>query len=81
MLGRKEFAEIWVNKWAEMLQVKSSNKISYKAMFLYYNWLVEKLSKNTPMDEMVRELLGATGGTFKNPPTNFYQNPRPRSWR
>ena len=42
-------------------------------MFLYYNWLVEQLSKNMPMDEMVRELLGASGGTFKNPATNFYQ--------
>ena len=74
LLGRKEFSEIWVNKWAEMLQVKSSNQVSYKAMFLYYNWLVEKLSKNTPMDEMVQELLGANGGTFKNPATNFYQD-------
>jgi len=73
LLGRKEFSEIWVNEWAELLQVKSSNEISYKSMFLYYNWLVEKLSKNTPMDEMARELLGASGGTFKAPATNFYQ--------
>ena len=73
LLTRKEFSEIWVNKWAELLQVKSSINISYKAMFLYYNWLVEKLSKNMPMDEMVQELLGANGGTFKNPATNFYQ--------
>jgi hypothetical protein len=73
LLSRKEFAEIWVNKWAELLQVRSSIQISYKAMFLYYNWLVEKLSKNLPMDEMVQELLGANGGTFKNPATNFYQ--------
>ena len=43
LLERKEFSEIWVNKWAELLQVKSSIQISYKAMFLYYNWLVEKL--------------------------------------
>ena len=74
LLGRKEFSELWVNKWAEMLQVKSSNTISYKAMFLYYNWLVEKLGKNTPMDQMVQELLGANGGTFKSPSTNFYQS-------
>jgi hypothetical protein len=74
LLERKEFSEIWVNKWAELLQVRSvPNQISYKAMFLYYNWLVEKLSKNMPMDEMVQELLGANGGTFKNPATNFYQ--------
>ncbi len=74
LLGRKEFSELWVNKWAEILQVKSSQQVSYKAMFLYYNWLVEKLSKNTPMDQMVQELLGANGGTFKNPSTNFYQS-------
>lgn len=76
LLGRKEFAEIWVSKWAELLQIRSNinGQVNYKAMFLYYNWLVEKLSKNTPMDEMVQELLGANGGTFKNPPTNFYQN-------
>lgn len=73
LLERKEFAEIWVNQWAELLQIKSSNEISYKAMLLYYNWLVERLSKDTPMDQMVRELLGASGGTFKNPATNFYQ--------
>jgi hypothetical protein len=42
-------------------------------MFLFYNWLTEQISKNVPMDKMVQELLGANGGTFKNPPTNFYQ--------
>jgi hypothetical protein len=74
LLERKEFAEIWVNKWAELLQVRTvPNQISYKAMLLYYNWLVERLAKNMPMDEMVQELLGANGGTFKNPATNFYQ--------
>lgn len=72
LLERKEFSEIWVNKWAELLQVKSSIEVSYKAMFLYYNWLVESLSKNMPMDQMVQSLLGANGGTFKNPATNFY---------
>jgi hypothetical protein len=74
LLDRKEFAEIWVAKWAEMLQVRTvPNRISQKGMFLYYNWLVDKLENNTPMDQMVRELLSASGGTFKSPATNFYQ--------
>ncbi len=75
LLERKEFSEIWVSKWAELLQVRTDNtrNVSQKAMFLYYNWLVDKLSKNMPMDEMVQELLGASGGTFKNAATNFYQ--------
>jgi hypothetical protein len=42
-------------------------------MLLYYNWLKDRVASNTPVDQMVRELLGANGGTFTNPPTNFYQ--------
>jgi hypothetical protein len=79
LLERKEFAEIWVSKWAELLQVRQiPNQISQKGMFLYYNWLVELLQKNTPMDQFVQELLGASGGTFSNPATNFYQTTNDR---
>src|SRR4051812_5956278 len=74
LLGRKEFAELWVMKWAELLQIKSSNQVSYKATLLYYNWLQDKISRNVPVNEWVQELLGATGGTFKNSATNYYQN-------
>src|SRR5207253_3373065 len=74
LLGRKEFAEMWVLKWAELLQVRSSNAVSYKAMLLYFNWLTDRLARNVPMDQTVQELLGANGGTFKNPATNYYQN-------
>jgi hypothetical protein len=73
LLGRKEFAELWVLKWSELLQIKSSNQVSYKAMLLYYNWLQDKIAKNVPTDQWVKELLGANGGTFKNPATNYYQ--------
>ncbi len=74
LLERKEFSEIWVNKWAELLQVRTiPNQVSQKGMFLYYNWLVEKLQNNTPMDQFVQDLLSASGGTFSSPATNFYQ--------
>ncbi len=73
LLERKEFAEIWAMKWAELLMVKSSNEVSYKAMFLYSNWLTNKIASGVPLDQLVRELLSASGGTFKNPSTNFYQ--------
>jgi len=76
LLGRKEFAELWVLKWAELLQIRSSNQVSYKATLLYYNWLQDKIARNVPVNEWVQELLGATGGTFKNPATNYYQNER-----
>ncbi|MDC0274382.1 DUF1553 domain-containing protein [Planctomycetaceae bacterium] len=73
LLERKEFVEVWVMKWAELLKIRSDNQNSYKAMLLYYNWLKDRVASNMPVDQMVRELLGANGGTFTNPPTNFYQ--------
>jgi hypothetical protein len=73
LLSRKEFAELWVLKWAELLQVRSSQYVSYKAMLLYFNWLQDKVARNVPVNEWVKELLAASGGTLKNPPTNFYQ--------
>jgi hypothetical protein len=74
LLDRKEFAELWVLKWAELLQIRTEpNIISSKAMLLYYEWLQDKIAKNVPTDQWVKELLAATGGTFKNPATNYYQ--------
>jgi hypothetical protein len=73
LLGRKEFAEMWVLKWAELLQVRSSNTVSYKAMLLYFTWLQDKIARNVPVNEWVQEVLSASGGAFKSPATNFYQ--------
>jgi hypothetical protein len=53
--------------------VKSSNQVSYKSMFLYSSWLTDKIANNVPLNEMVRDLLGASGGTFSNPASNYYQ--------
>lgn len=73
ILGRKEFAEIWVMKFAELLQIRTTLQVSYKSMLLYYNWLQEKIADNVPMNQIVQQLLAANGGTFKNPATNYYQ--------
>ncbi len=73
LLERKEFSEIWAMKWAELLMIKSSNQVSYKAAYLYNSWLTDKIANNVPLNEMIRELLSATGGTFTEPATNFYQ--------
>jgi hypothetical protein len=73
LLERKEFAEIWAMKWSELLMVKSDNRVSYKSAYLYSNWLTEKISGDVPVDEMAAEILAASGGTFSNPETNFYE--------
>jgi hypothetical protein len=53
--------------------IRSTNQVSYKSAFLYSNWLTDQIANDVPLDQMVRELLSVSGGTFKNPATNFYQ--------
>lgn len=77
LLSRKEFVEMWVMKWAELLQIRTvRNRVSYKGMLRYYEWLERQVAQNVPMDEMVQKLLSASGGTFSNPATNYFENER-----
>ncbi|MEO5715735.1 MAG: PSD1 and planctomycete cytochrome C domain-containing protein [Luteolibacter sp.] len=77
LLGRKEFTEMWVMKWAELMQIRTFNadgkNVSYKAALNYYQWLRERIAGNMPFNKLVQELLSAEGGTFSSPATNFFQ--------
>jgi len=74
LLQRKEFVDMWVMKWAELLQVRTiANRVEKKPMLAYYNWLKDRIASNTPTDKMVQELLSARGGSFSSPATNYYQ--------
>lgn len=75
LLKRKEFVELWVMKFSELLRIRSdgNQRMSYKATLLYFNWLNQKLADNVPMNDIVRDLLSSSGGTFNNPASNFYQ--------
>lgn len=73
LLARTEFVDLWVMKWSELLQIRSSQIVSYKATLLYFNWLESQIAGNVPINEMVKKLLSAAGGTFSSPATNYYQ--------
>jgi hypothetical protein len=77
LLERKEFTEMWVMKWAELLQIRTFNngpqQVSYKAALNYYQWLRERIAGNMPFNELIREVLSAKGGTFSSPATNYFQ--------
>ena len=75
LLEKKEFTELWVMKFAELLQIHTDDNqgMSYKATLLYFNWLKDRIANNVPMDQIVKDLLTSKGGTFTNPATNYYQ--------
>ena len=74
LLGRKEFADLWVMKWAELLEIRSrDNQVYPKATELYFEWLRDRMLTNQPLDRIVRDLLTASGSTFRDPAANYYQ--------
>ena len=76
LLGRKEFADLWVMKWAELLQIRSADQqvqMSTKSALQYFDWLEGEITQNVPVDVMVKKLLTATGPSFEAPAANFYK--------
>jgi hypothetical protein len=72
LLERPEFADFWAYKWLDVLR---SNRltIQIKGSHKYRQWLRSHIERNTPWNEVVAELLTASGSTFANPPANYYR--------
>jgi hypothetical protein len=74
LIGRKEFADLWVMKWAELLEIRSrDNAVFPKSAELYFEWLRDQMATNVPLDRIVRDLLTASDSNFRNPAANYYQ--------
>ena len=73
LIARDEFLDLWVMKWAETLQVRSTNGVSSKGLLLYDRWLRERVRSGVTIDRIVQEMIPSTGGTFENPATSYYQ--------
>jgi Protein of unknown function (DUF1553)/Protein of unknown function (DUF1549) len=72
LLERPEYADFWTLKWADVLR-NNRKTIQAKGAYVFQHWLHEHIANNTPLDELVRELLTSSGSTFANPPANYYR--------
>ncbi len=74
LLQRKEFTEIWVMKWAELLEIRSHDNVVYpKAALVYFEWLRAQMLAGVPLDRIVQSLLTGSGSTLRDPAANYYQ--------
>lgn len=71
LLQRPEFVDYWTYRWCDLLLV-NSDKLPVQPMWRYYQWIRRNVELNTPWDEMVRDLLTATGSTLENGAGNFF---------
>jgi len=73
LLDRSEFLDVWIMKWAELLQIRTANGLSPKGLQRYDAWLRDKVRTGVTIDKIARELLAATGGSFDNPAVSYFQ--------
>jgi hypothetical protein len=67
-----EFADFWALKWADVLR-SNRKTIQLKGSVGLQLWLRDRIARNVPFDEVVTELLIASGNTHANPPANYYR--------
>ncbi len=57
-MSRREFLQFWAIKFGDLLQITSNR---FPGAGYYQMWLQQQLAENAPWDEMVVQLLTATG--------------------
>ena len=72
LLESEEFVDQWTHKWADLLQC-NRKFLGEKGAWLFRKWIRDSVAKNKPYDQFVRELLTASGSTYKNPAANYYR--------
>jgi len=72
LLQRPEFADLMAHHWLDVLRCNRLH-LQVKGSHVYHRWLRSHIEDNTPWNQVVRELLTASGSTFANPAANFFR--------
>lgn len=71
LLASEDYVDYWTYRWCDMLLINGT-RLRPIAVKTYYQWVHESVRQNKPWDQLVREILTATGGSNENGATNFY---------
>ena len=62
LLERPEYADLWTLKWSDVFR-SSRKSIQLKGTHNFQKWLRSHIDKNTPLDQLVREVITANGNS------------------
>ena len=71
LLASEDFVDYWTYQWCDMLLINGT-RLRPVAVKTYYQWVHDSVREDKPWDQIVREILTATGSSDKNGATNFY---------
>lgn len=73
LLRSPNYADYFASKWVPLLKNRRDAAADITSNFAFHAWIRDSLLANVPYDQMVRELLGATGTVVANPPVAWYK--------
>jgi Protein of unknown function (DUF1553)/Protein of unknown function (DUF1549) len=72
LIGNNDYVEHWSSKWADLLQVNSKYLASEGAA-AFRNWIREQIRANRPYDDLVRDILTASGSNKDVPQASYFK--------
>ena len=73
LLRSPSYADYFANKWTALLKNRRDDASDITSNFAFHAWVRDSLLTNVPYDQMVRELLAATGTVIANPAVAWYK--------
>lgn len=73
LLQGTDYADYFANKWTALLKNRRDDASDITSNFAFHAWVRDSLLTNVPYDQMVRELLAATGTVIANPAVAWYK--------
>ncbi len=73
LLTSPDYADYFANKWTSLLKNHRDGANDITANFAFHSWVRDSLLANKPYDQLVRQLLAATGTIADNPPVAWYK--------
>ena len=73
LLKNPGYADFFASKWTPLLKNRRDEASDITANFAFHAWMRDSLLANVPYDQIVRELLAATGTVVGNPPVAWYK--------
>ncbi|UUO08855.1 DUF1549 domain-containing protein [Blastopirellula sp. J2-11] len=73
LLRSPGYADFFANKWTSLLKNRRDDASDITSNFAFHAWIRDSLLENLPYDQMVRQLLAATGTVVANPPVAWYK--------
>ncbi|MCA9023624.1 MAG: DUF1553 domain-containing protein [Planctomycetaceae bacterium] len=73
LLQSPGYADFFANKWTSLLKNRRDDASDITSNFAFHAWIRDSLLANVPYDQLVRELLAATGTVIGNPPVAWYK--------